>query len=90
MTWFYNQWGNAEQYIKEGKNAIKWTRLSCRKFAQFFLFFIYPLTRTSESSDALHKLAAMPVRPHRYPALARIDCPPVYQPVLGDLQNLPK
>ncbi len=29
---FYNQRGNAEQYIKEGKNAIKWTRLSCRKF----------------------------------------------------------
>jgi hypothetical protein len=22
----------AEQWIKEGKNAIKWTRLSCRKF----------------------------------------------------------
>jgi hypothetical protein len=22
----------AEQFIKEGKNAIKWTRLSCRKF----------------------------------------------------------
>src|SRR5215204_4085291 len=22
-----------EQYIKEGKNAIKWTRLSCRSFA---------------------------------------------------------
>jgi hypothetical protein len=22
-----------EQYIKEGKNAIKWTRLSCRTFA---------------------------------------------------------
>ncbi len=32
MTWFYNQRGKAEQYIKEGKNAIKWTRLSCRKF----------------------------------------------------------
>ena len=29
---FYNQRGTAEQYIKEGKNAIKWTRLSCRKF----------------------------------------------------------
>ncbi len=28
---FYNQRGKAEQYIKEGKNAIKWTRLSCRK-----------------------------------------------------------
>ncbi len=29
---FYNQRGKAEQHIKEGKNAIKWTRLSCRKF----------------------------------------------------------
>ena len=27
---FYNQRGTAEQWIKEGKNAIKWTRLSCR------------------------------------------------------------
>jgi hypothetical protein len=32
VTCFYNQRGKAEQYIKEGKNAIKWTRLSCRKF----------------------------------------------------------
>jgi hypothetical protein len=30
---FYNQRGTCEQYIKEGKNAIKWTRLSCRSFA---------------------------------------------------------
>jgi hypothetical protein len=30
---FYNQRGTAEQYIKEGKVAIKWTRLSCRTFA---------------------------------------------------------
>jgi hypothetical protein len=30
---FYNQRGTCEQYIKEGKNAIKWTRLSCRTFA---------------------------------------------------------
>jgi hypothetical protein len=29
---FYNHRGTAEQYIKEGKHAIKWTRLSCRKF----------------------------------------------------------
>ena len=29
---FYNQRGTAEQHIKEGKNAIKWTRLSCRRF----------------------------------------------------------
>ena len=27
---FYNQRGTAEQWIREGKNAIKWTRLSCR------------------------------------------------------------
>ena len=30
---FYNQLGTAEQWIKEGKGAIKWTRLSCRTFA---------------------------------------------------------
>ena len=30
---FYNQRGTCEQHIKEGKNAIKWTRLSCRTFA---------------------------------------------------------
>ena len=28
----HNQRGKAEKYIKEGKNAVKWTRLSCRKF----------------------------------------------------------
>lgn len=27
---FYNQRGTAEQWIKEGKSAVKWTRLSCR------------------------------------------------------------
>jgi hypothetical protein len=29
---FYNQRGTAEQWIKEGKYAIKWTRLSCQNF----------------------------------------------------------
>jgi len=29
---FYNQRGTAEQYIKEGKHALKWTRLSCKNF----------------------------------------------------------
>jgi hypothetical protein len=29
----YDQRGTAEHYIKEGNNAIKWTRLSCRTFA---------------------------------------------------------
>jgi len=30
---FYNQRGTAEQWIKEGKNAMKWTRLTCCSFA---------------------------------------------------------
>jgi hypothetical protein len=29
---FYNGRGTAEQWIKGGKNALKWTRLSCRRF----------------------------------------------------------
>ena len=29
---FYNQRGTAEQWIEEGKNAVKWTRLSCHDF----------------------------------------------------------
>jgi len=32
VTRFYNQRGTAEQWIKEGKNAIKWTKLSCHDF----------------------------------------------------------
>jgi hypothetical protein len=30
---FYNQRGTAEQWIREGKGAIRWTRLSCQSFA---------------------------------------------------------
>ena len=30
---FYNKRGTCEQWIKEGKRAIKWTRLSCCSFA---------------------------------------------------------
>jgi hypothetical protein len=29
---FYHQRGTAEQWIKEGKQAVKMTRLSCRRF----------------------------------------------------------
>ena len=32
MVKFYNKRGTAEQWIKEGKNAVKWTRLSCHDF----------------------------------------------------------
>jgi hypothetical protein len=53
---FYNRRGTAEQWIKEGKNAVKWTKLSCRRFkdnaARLQLFALaYNL------ANALRKLA---------------------------------
>jgi hypothetical protein len=30
---FYNQRGTVEQWLKEGKYALNWTRLSCKRFA---------------------------------------------------------
>jgi hypothetical protein len=32
VVMFYNHRGTAEQWIKEGKNAVTWTRLSCQSF----------------------------------------------------------
>ena len=32
MVRFYNGRGTAEQWIREGKQALRWTRLSCRAF----------------------------------------------------------
>jgi hypothetical protein len=43
---FCNQRGKAEQYIKEGENGIKWTRLSCRPS---------PLAPLASSSTSLRK-----------------------------------
>jgi hypothetical protein len=40
---FYNQRGTAEQWIKEGKNAVRWTRLLCHDFVDNqvrLLFFV--------------------------------------------------
>lgn len=45
MVRFYNQRGTAEQHIKEGEYAFRWTRLSCRKF------------RDNEARLQLHALA---------------------------------
>ncbi len=45
VTKLYNSRGTAEQYIKEGKNAINWTRLSCHSF------------RNNEARLQLHALA---------------------------------
>jgi len=32
VIYLYNQRGKAEQWIKEGKQAVKMTRLSCHRF----------------------------------------------------------
>ena len=32
VVMFYNHRGTAEQHIKDGKNAVTWTRLSCHSF----------------------------------------------------------
>jgi hypothetical protein len=32
VVWFYNKRGTSEQWIKEGKQAVKMTRLSCHRF----------------------------------------------------------
>ena len=45
MVLFYNQRGTAEQRIKEGKYAFRWTRLSCKRF------------RDNEARLQLHALA---------------------------------
>ena len=41
---FYNGRGTAEQWIKEGKYALSWNRLSCERFAsnqvRLWLFFL--------------------------------------------------
>jgi len=33
VVWFYNQRGRCENWIKEGKYALSWTRLSCTRYA---------------------------------------------------------
>ncbi len=52
VTRFYDGRGTAEQYIKEGKNAINWTRLSCHGF------------RNNEVRLQLHVLAYNEVVPY--------------------------
>ncbi len=54
---FYNQRGKAEQYIKEGKNAIRWTRLSCRSFRN---------NAVTTLREKLVKIGAKVVRHGRY------------------------
>ncbi len=65
---FYNQRGTAEQYIQEGKQAFRWTRLSCKRFAttrsgcnSMHWPIIWPLARGASGFPK-------PCPRHRFPA----------------------
>ena len=56
---FYNGRGTAEQWIKEGKYALKWTRLSCRRFidnAVRYSFSPWPTTWPTSSADWCYRV----------------------------------
>jgi len=46
VWWFYNLRGTAEQWIKEGKNAVKSIKLSCHDFVDNQVGCSYSLWRT--------------------------------------------
>ena len=53
---FYNGRGTAEQWIKEGKYALNWTRLSCHKFvANQVRLWLFVLTYNLGNFDSLVK-----------------------------------
>ena len=51
VTHFYNGRGTAEQWIKEGKYALNWTRLSCHRFVanQVRLWLFIPSTCSGQA-----------------------------------------
>jgi RHS repeat-associated protein len=61
---FYNQRGNCEQYIKEGKYALSWTRLSCSRFISnqvrlaLFILAYNPCGWATEKTDPLGRSEA--------------------------------
>jgi hypothetical protein len=62
---FYNKRGTAEQWIKQGKQAVKMTRLSCHRFrsneVRLMLSLIaYHLTRRLFGS-IVRRMEALPV-----------------------------
>ena len=60
---FYNQRGTAEQWIKEGKYAVRWTRLSCHSFdANQFRLQLHVLAYNP--SNFLRRLALPPSVKH--------------------------
>ena len=67
---FYNRRRTAEQWIKEGKDAIRWTRLSCRSFAanaarlqlHALAYNLANFLRTLALPDAVHRWSMTTLR----------------------------
>ena len=70
---FYNGRGTAEQWIKEGKYALKWTRLSCHRFLsnqmRLQLFALAYNLGNFLRRLALHPTLHRPARVGRRPSL---------------------
>ncbi|MFL5337435.1 MAG: transposase, partial [Geminicoccaceae bacterium] len=67
---FYNGRGTAERWIKEGKQALRWTRLSCRAFrdnaVRLQLFaLVYNLANFLRSLALPNEVAQWPLTPLR-------------------------
>ena len=66
---FYNGRGTAEQWIREGKQALRWTRLSCRAFRDnavrlqlFALAYSWHICCATASTSARWSIAARSAR----------------------------
>ena len=95
---FYNGRGTAEQWIKEGKYALNWTRLSCHKFVanqvRLWLFvltynlgnfmrrLVLPEPRNDEPGDQSKE----PDYRNGDPCVHVVPPDPVQRPVFGDHQ----
>jgi hypothetical protein len=69
----FNQRGTAEQWIKEGKYAVKWTRLSCRDFKDNQVR-LQLLALTYNLGNFLRRLALPKAVKHWSLIPARRDC----------------
>ena len=73
---FYNQRGKAEQWIKEGKQAVKMTRLSCHRFRSNEVCLLYTSGRKAG------RFAAVLASPASSRAL-QVDCADTYPSSFG-------
>ena len=93
---FYNKRGTCEQWIKEGKGAIKWTRLSCRTFAANAVrlqlhALAYNLGSLTSLKDKLIKIGAKVVSHGRYVSfqMAEVTIPrQMFQEILRFIAEL--